>query len=207
METKEITTFLNKRIIRLNCILFKNSDIKLIKNKMKNNIISKTALKTICSLIIVVLLGFNNYTKAQVQNVPEGLHTLGRILDPIEMGPDFNWTFINETGCEITLAHWQVFDSTNQHVKNGIVIPAADAVGNVGTVTIAQSAYLALFGITPPANLTHTYFQISVGAGYQFEANPFTNSAKVMTGQPIPCDCFIWVADFINKTYRITKCH
>ncbi|MFA9214652.1 MAG: hypothetical protein ACEQSR_12525 [Candidatus Methylacidiphilales bacterium] len=156
--------------------------------------------------MVVFLLGVTNYSTAQVQNVPDGLYTEGPIQEPIEMGPDFTWTFINETGCEITLAHWMVFDNTNQHVRNGIVIPAKVGATN-GQVTFLQSDYLALFGVSSGAFLTHTYFQISVGAGYQFDQSPFNNSGRVLTGKSKPCDCFIWVADFNNKTYTIRKCN
>ncbi len=175
---------------------------------MKNFISRKSIIKAGITLLVVLLLGVPNYSSAQVQNVPEGLYTEGPIQEPIEMGPDFTWTFINETGCEITLAHWMVFDNTNQQVKNGIVIPAADlSSGTNGQVTILQSNYLALFGIGSGAFLTHTYFQISVGAGYQFEQSPFTSSGRVNTGMPDPCACFFWVADFDNKTYTIRKCN
>lgn len=166
---------------------------------MKNKITKNTAMKTISSLILLIILTLPFKLFSQVQNVPNGLFTLGPIVDPIEMGPDFQWTFINETDCDITLAHWQVFDSTSINVKNGILVP------NNGTVTINQSDYLSLFGVANGTFLTHTYFQVSVGAGYEKEMSPFVGG-KVLTSMPYPCDCFIWVANFSTKTYKMKKC-
>ena len=50
---------------------------------MKNNITRKTALKTICSLIIIILLSFNNFANAQVQNIPPELYTNGGLPNPL----------------------------------------------------------------------------------------------------------------------------
>jgi len=168
---------------------------------MKNNITRKTALKTICGLILM-LLSISNYSFAQVQNVPEGLYTdLGTLEDPIEHGEnEENWTFINNSDCDLTLSHWFTFNGIpNPLVYNGINILAG------GTVTITNSTYLTYFGLTGTQSITNMAFQINLGAGYFASVYPNT-PITISTGQPSPCDCLKWIPNIATKTFTIEKC-
>lgn len=173
---------------------------------MKNNITRKTAFKTICSLIILMLLSISNIVFAQAPNVPPGHDTDGEMhlpptVDPTATGPV--WTIVKNTNCDIKVVLWFSIEKEDG-TEYGPMYHELDFSSSNPQYVDGQ--FLGgLFGESNLFKLTKTSLEIRNAGGNHIRfAYPGDNNKKGV-GEG-PCECFHVDMNPVTMIITISDC-
>lgn len=173
---------------------------------MKNKITRKTALKTIFSLIILVLLSVSNFAFAQAPNVPPGHDTDGEMHPPPTVDPTVNgpvWTIVKNTNCDIKVFLWSSIELENGTEKGPMYVDLD--FSNSNTIFVNSLDLGSLFGETNPFKLIKASLEIRNAGGNHIRfAYPGDNNKKGV-GEG-PCECFHVDMNPVTMTITISDC-